>query len=559
MKIVSIKIGTRLALGFGMVCVLLVSLALLGVTMLSRINDGTSEIVDERWPQIAATYTIMERIDGIAIALRNMMLTDSADDKQKQVDSIMRSRQVILDAIASLRTGLTSPEHKALLQNLLAAREKYVADQNTLLKLIGEGRSEEARAFLTNELRPALAAYKEASVGLVRAQVDLMEETGKAAQATYAETRLLMLVLGAGAVLTAVGFAYRITRSVTGPLNEAVKVAQTVASGDLTSVIAVKSRDETGQLLQALKEMNDSLAGIVGQVRAGAETMATASGEIASGNLDLSSRTEQQASSLEETASSMEELTGTVKQNAGNAQQANQLADSASEVATKGGEVMAQAVDVMDSINASSRKIADIISVIDGIAFQTNILALNAAVEAARAGAQGRGFAVVASEVRNLAQRSAAAAKEIKVLIGDSVEKVDLGVKLIDQAGDTMSEIVASVGRVTDIMGEISAASEEQTSGIDQINQAISQMDQVTQQNAALVEEAAAASASLQEQAGKLAEVVSVFRLDPAQAHTAEDRWRGAAATVRPLAGKINPAGRAANDPRHALSEKAAG
>jgi len=260
--------------------------------------------------------------------------------------------------------------------------------------------------------------------------------------------------------------------------------------------------------------MNASLSHIVGEVRNGTDTIATASNEIAAGNLNLSSRTEQQASSLQETAASMEQLTSTVKQNADNASQANQLAVSASEVAVHGGKVVTQVVSTMGSINASSKKIVDIIGVIDGIAFQTNILALNAAVEAARAGEQGRGFAVVAAEVRNLAQRSASAAKEIKALIDDSVAKVNVGSKLVDQAGSTMEEIVTSIRRVTDIMGEITAASHEQTAGIDQINQAVSQMDQVTQQNAALVEEAAAAAASLQDQAATLAEVVSAFKLD---------------------------------------------
>jgi methyl-accepting chemotaxis protein len=329
---------------------------------------------------------------------------------------------------------------------------------------------------------------------------------------TSAERAMVATVIVAMAL--AIVIAWYIALAITRPIESAVKVAQTVAGGDLTSDITVETSEETGQLLQALKDMNGSLIRVVGQVRKGTSTMASATKEIASGNMDLSSRTEEQASSLEETASSMEELTSTVRHNTDNALQANQLAKTASNVAVQGGEVVARVVETMDSINESSGKIVDIIGVIDGIAFQTNILALNAAVEAARAGEQGRGFAVVASEVRNLAQRSAAAAKEIKQLIGDSVEKVGAGSKLVGEAGATMGEVVSSVQRVTDIISEISLATQEQSAGIDQINTAISQMDHVTQQNAALVEEAAAASAALEEQAARLMEVVSVFKLD---------------------------------------------
>jgi methyl-accepting chemotaxis protein len=320
-------------------------------------------------------------------------------------------------------------------------------------------------------------------------------------------------MLGVAAVALGVGFAWYITRTITRPISEAVKVAESVSSGDLTSDIVVHTRDEAGQLMHALKNMNSNLVNIVGQVRNGTDTMASASSEIAAGNLDLSSRTEQQASALEETASSMEELTSTVKINAENARQASQLAQDASQIASRGGAVVSEVVSTMSSINDSSRKIVDIISVIDGIAFQTNILALNAAVEAARAGEQGRGFAVVASEVRNLAQRAASAAKEIKQLINDSVRQVETGTGLVDKAGQTMDEIVASIARVTAIMSEIANASEEQREGIEQVNMAITQMDQVTQQNAALVEQAAAAAASMQEQSAQLAQAVSVFKL----------------------------------------------
>ncbi|NHZ32254.1 methyl-accepting chemotaxis protein [Massilia rubra] len=333
----------------------------------------------------------------------------------------------------------------------------------------------------------------------------------QAAAERAASIELLVIVL----VTVVVGAVIMVwlVRSITGPLNEAVNIARIVASGDLSTSIEARGSDEIGMLLKSLKDMHDSLAEIVGKVRAGTDAIASASSEIADGNLDLSARTEEQASSLEETASAMEELTSTVKQNGENASQASKLASDASTVAVRGGDAVAQMIHTMGSINESSRKIVDIIGVIDGIAFQTNILALNAAVEAARAGEQGRGFAVVASEVRNLAQRSAAAAKEIKALIGDSVDKVETGSKLVGQAGNTMNEVVASVQRVTAIIGEIAVASGEQNVGIDQINDAITQMDTVTQQNAALVEEAAAAAEAMKQQAASLAEAVSVFKI----------------------------------------------
>ncbi len=374
-------------------------------------------------------------------------------------------------------------------------------------------KAEDATAVLIKELHPVQKKWLDALGDLIATETKQNEQAIAEAESSYASAHTLMLLLAGFAIVFGTLIAWRITIGITGPIHIAVKLAQAVAAGDLTSRVEVKTTDETGQLLLALENMNDNLIKIVGEVRVGTDTIATASSQIAAGNFDLSSRTEEQASSLEETAASMEEMTSTVKQNADNARQANHLAASASEVAFKGGAVVAQVVQTMSSINESSKKIVDIIGVIDGIAFQTNILALNAAVEAARAGEQGRGFAVVASEVRNLAQRSAAAAKEIKGLIGDSVAKVDTGARLVEQAGVTMDEIVDSVKRVTDIMGEITSASQEQTSGIEQINQAISQMDQVTQQNAALVEEAAAAAESLQEQAGSLSQAVSVFRL----------------------------------------------
>jgi methyl-accepting chemotaxis protein-1 (serine sensor receptor) len=370
---------------------------------------------------------------------------------------------------------------------------------------------------------------------LVKKNIEVSKAGFDASQAKYHFVRNAFIAGILFGLLMAIVIGAWLVRSITAPLQAAVKIADGVAEGDLTQEIEAKSNDETGRLMHSLKRMNASLVKIVAEVRSGTDTITTASSEIAAGNMDLSSRTEQQASSLEETASSMEELTSTVKQNADNARQANQLAINASQVAVKGGAVVGQVVETMSSINASSRKIVDIISVIDGIAFQTNILALNAAVEAARAGEQGRGFAVVASEVRNLAQRSATAAKEIKSLIDDSVGKVDEGSKLVGEAGTTMNELVESVKRVTDIMAEIMAASQEQSAGIEQVNQAIAQMDQVTQQNASLVEEAAAAAESMQDQAGQLARAVGVFRLDGAYA-AAEARPAVAAPARAPRA-----------------------
>jgi methyl-accepting chemotaxis protein-1 (serine sensor receptor) len=379
------------------------------------------------------------------------------------------------------------------------------------------GDTEKAREVLRGPLTSMFKPMQQQMNDLIQLQMDVSKAEYEQSQARYSSSRIIAIAAIALGLLVGAAMAVSLISGITRSLAEALKLARSVAEGDLTQRVDIRSNDELGQLLHALRTMNDKLVGIVTQVRHGTDTIATASSQIAAGNMDLSSRTEQQASSLEETASSMEELTSTVRQNADNARQANQMAAAASSIAVKGGEVVTQVVSTMESIRASSGKIVDIIAVIDGIAFQTNILALNAAVEAARAGEQGRGFAVVASEVRSLAQRSGAAAKEIKGLIDTSVEKVDAGSLLVGQAGKTMQEIVVSVAKVTDVMAEIMAASQEQSAGIEQVNQAVSQMDQVTQQNAALVEEAAAAAQSLQEQADSLAKEVSVFRLDGVQ------------------------------------------
>ncbi|HJX57502.1 MAG TPA: methyl-accepting chemotaxis protein, partial [Thiobacillus sp.] len=420
-----------------------------------------------------------------------------------------------IDKLWAKYMGTTlAPEEKQLAEAFTSQWKTYQTSRNVTLKHAMEGDLEAATKNTLTDAGPKFTAARETLFKLIELQGAVAKQEFNQAHDRSVSIRNFAIVAVTVGLALAAWLSFSLIRAIVRPLDEAVKLARAVAEGDLTQNIDVHSTDEIGQLMQALKDMNDSLVRVVGQVRTGTDTVATASSQIAAGNLDLSSRTEEQASSLEETASSMEELTSTVKQNAENARQANQLVVSTSDIAVKGGQIVGQVVDTMASIKDSSRKIADIIGVIDGIAFQTNILALNAAVEAARAGEQGRGFAVVASEVRNLAQRSASAAKEIKSLIEDSVGKVDAGGKLVDEAGKTMGEIVSSVKRVTDIMSEIAAASQEQSSGIEQVNQAITQMDQVTQQNAALVEEAAAAAESLQDQAGKLTEAVSVFKLE---------------------------------------------
>ncbi len=518
MSLSNLKIGARLGLGFALVLALLVAVAGLGLASMGRIDAGMEQIVDNHNVKIFSAGAMGENFRDISLAVANIVLVTDPGDVKTQVENLAAARARYGAAKKVLIATELSAREKELLakleQAILFAKPKV--DRTVELGMAGS--REEATENMLKQSAPATIAAIAVLDEIVEFEKKLETEAAAAAKAEYVKVNRLMMIIGALAVLGGAVVAWFITRSITGPIRAAVALAETVASGDLSSKVEVTSGDETGQLMAALKHMNDNLNQIVGEVRSGTDAIATASGEIASGNLDLSSRTEQQASALEETASSMEELTSTVKQNADNARQANVLAASASDVAVKGGQVVSQVVDTMGAINASARKIVDIIGVIDGIAFQTNILALNAAVEAARAGEQGRGFAVVATEVRNLAQRSAAAAKEIKVLIGDSVAAVETGSRLVDQAGDTMGDIVASVARVTDIMSEITAASHEQEAGIEQINQAIGEMDAVTQQNAALVEEAAAAAGSLREQAGNLAHAVSVFKLDTRRA-----------------------------------------
>ncbi len=509
----NLKIGMRLGIAFGLVLLLLVAIASVGVTRLNAAGKMTSEIVKDRYSKALYSNNIKASVNISGANLRNALLATTPEDQRKYLGLMAEAAKVTSDNYAALEKIVNTQIEQENLKTMVDGRTKFGAARQRALNLLKEGNRDQAIDILFKEVIPQQDTYFSAIDTMIKDQSDQMDRTSETALGEARSAKILVMALSIASVLLAAIVSVVITRSITQPVNDAVRVAQTVSTGDLTSRIDVHGKDETGQLLQALKNMNDALINIVREVRGGTDAIATASRQIAAGNADLSSRTEGQASSLEETASSMEELTSTVKRNADNARQASQLAESASDVATKGGTVVSEVVETMGAINESARKIVDIIGVIDGIAFQTNILALNAAVEAARAGEQGRGFAVVASEVRSLAQRSAAAAKEIKHLIDNSVEKVDAGSKLVDQAGETMQEVVESIRRVTNIMAEISVASEEQTTGIEQVNQAVAQMDQVTQQNAALVEESAAASEAMRDQADKLAQVVGVFKI----------------------------------------------
>ncbi|OEZ59194.1 methyl-accepting chemotaxis protein I [Janthinobacterium sp. HH103] len=513
----NLKIGVRLGGGFAAVLLLLTTLTVVGIVQMQSASKETDALVNVkvRNERLIGEWTKVIEVNAARTAAA-WKVGDPEHQKQFEQEMAVSSARATEIQNAIGKSELNA-EEQSLYQEVLSTRKAYTEVRKNVFKAKNAGDLELGKRLYEGDMVAKRDIYLASLKKLELLEAKLLDETAAQIRSRYENGRLLLISLGVVAILLGIACAYWITRSITRPITRAVEVAQAVSAGDLTSHIVVESRDETGQLMHALKNMNDKLVSIVGQVRAGTESISTASSEIAAGNLDLSSRTEEQASSLEETASSMEELTSTVKLNADNARSANQLAIDASQIASKGGVVVSEVVSTMGSINDSSRKIVDIISVIDAIAFQTNILALNAAVEAARAGEQGRGFAVVASEVRNLAQRSSAAAKEIKGLIDDSVQKVEAGSQLVDKAGRTMDEIVQSISHVTQIMNQITDASDEQRTGIEQVNRAIGQMDQVTQQNAALVEEAAAAAESMQEQAAKLADVVGVFKLDATQ------------------------------------------
>jgi len=513
MNLAQMKISTRLTLAFAAMALAMAVLGGLAIYKVVGVQRAFSTVMDDRYVNVRVANDIKLGNNDVSQALRNLFIMSEPADIKAQYDIIGGSSKRANENMDKLKQNLTSDAGKTAYAKLAEARAAYRAPRDHTIELLRAGKMDEARIALVKEVRPVQIAYMDRIEDLIALQDKLMDESGAEVNASVQSTKVTVASLLAAAFALACVLAVWIIRSTTRPIVEAVGIARAVAAGDLAMEIRADGRNETGLLLAALHEMKTRLATTVGEVRRNAEGVATASAQIAQGNNDLSSRTEQQAASLEETAASMEELNATVRQNADNARQANQLAAAASTVAIQGGEVVGEVVGTMKGINDSSKKIADIIGVIDGIAFQTNILALNAAVEAARAGEQGRGFAVVASEVRSLAQRSAEAAKDIKTLISASVERVEHGTALVDRAGTTMQEVVTSIRRVTDIMGEISAASTEQSSGVAQVGEAVTQMDRATQQNAALVEESAAAAESLKTQADRLVEAVAVFKI----------------------------------------------
>ncbi|MDN4053016.1 methyl-accepting chemotaxis protein [Massilia sp. YIM B02763] len=519
MNLANMKVGVRLGLGFALVLVLLVIVTVVGIVRMAQIQNRLDHVVSVSNVVNRLVVDMRHNVSERVASLRTLtLMTDPADmepelarfkDETAKYDALQQK-------LSAKFAEEASDQEKALLKQIKEAESVAMPAIAKASELYLANNAMDATRVMIKEIRPAQKKWLEALDQLGAMEDKQNAQTKADAEAQFSNARNFMLVLLAVAVAIGIAAATFITRGLLkqlgGEPEYTAKIAGSIAHGDLSIAIETDATDR-GSLLTEMKQMRNSLVDIVSQVRRGTHTITTASREIAAGNADLSSRTELQASSLEKTASTMEELTSTVKQNADNAREANQLAAAASDVARKGGAVVSQVVGTMGEINSSASKIADIIGVIDGIAFQTNILALNAAVEAARAGEQGRGFAVVASEVRNLAQRSAAAAKEIKTLIGDSVEKISRGSKLVGEAGVTMDEVVDSVKRVTDIMSDIAAASAEQSAGIEQVNVSIIEMDGMTQQNAALVEQAAAAFQSLQDQAAELQRVVSIFKL----------------------------------------------
>jgi methyl-accepting chemotaxis protein len=553
LKFTSLTIKGKLVAGFGLLAAIVFVVSAMSLSALSDATNGFSSYVHGINARADVAAQIRTAVDRRAIAARNLVLVTKPSDLEMEKTAVMRAHEDVQSRMKQLKDMIavamdTSDKARSLVGEIDRVESLYGPVATTIVSLALAGKHDEAIQMMDDQCRPLLAQLVKATDDYANYTREREDQMVSGYEDHYRSQRNLLVALCVAAMGLAFGLGMFITRSITRPIQRAVDVASTVARGDLRSRIVVDSHDETGQLLGALADMNARLIETVGHVRESSGSIASASMEIASGNADLSQRTEEQAASLEETAASMEQLTSTVRQNTENAQQASVLATNASDVAQRGSTVVGQVVETMHGISESSAKIAEITGLIEGIAFQTNILALNAAVEAARAGEQGRGFAVVASEVRSLAQRSSSAAKEIKDLIANSVQQVQDGSMLANQAGQTMAEVTQAVARVTDIMEEIAAASIEQGRGIEQVNQAITQMDEVTQQNAALVEEAAAASQSLENQGRQLTQAVAFFVMDGA-AVPVQAAARTVARAVAPAARRVAKAGPAAVRP----------
>ncbi|AOG24518.1 methyl-accepting chemotaxis protein [Acidovorax sp. RAC01] len=516
----SLSISSRLGLGFGCVLVLLIAVAAVGQLSLGKVHDQMRQITGAGAEKSKLVNGMLETVSTIGIQSRSAAMLNDIDPKQaqEQIAAVATSLKEYARQEAALadllrQSSSATPAQIKLLEEVQALGGKTRPELATAIKAADDGDTVSATLALMTRVAPNENVWRAKLRELIELQNTLNAEATASAEQTQSRARTVGGLLVTLAIALGVLIAWRITTSITAPIGRAVVVAERIANGDLTSQIEVRIHDETGRLLDAIAAMQDRLRALVGDISQTADSILVASSEVASGNLDLSQRTEHTSHNLQGAASALADLTGTVSQSADSARQANQLASTASDAATRGGEVVGQVVRTMDTISASSRKIADIISVIDGIAFQTNILALNAAVEAARAGEQGRGFAVVASEVRSLAGRSAEAAKQIKALIGASVDQVQEGSTLVNHAGKTIQDLVLSVRRVSDIMGEITAATQEQSQRIGHVSQSVGELEEMTQQNAALVEEGAAAADSLKEQAGRLTQMVHAFRL----------------------------------------------
>ena len=498
MKLADVRIGSRLAGAFAVVFILLLVILGVGIRVIDGVNDTMGRVVEDRYALIALTNQVKSVGDRGATTIGRLLLASTPEAAKKYMDDYAVIRQTNSENLARLEKMLGDEDSKRLFAEQSDARKAYGAVVRKVFDLLAAGDRDGAMAAYQEQMAGPQARYYALIDKMVDFQAARMAADVAQANERSRAAKVDMVVASALALLLGAVTAFFITRSITQPIERAIELAERVAAGDLTARVRASGKDEVARLTAALQHMVENLHRIVTEVRSGADTIANAAQEVAQGNQDLAARTEQQAAALQQTASAMEQLTSSVRLSADNAGEADRSASSASGIATQGGEVVGQVVETMSSISAASRRIVEIIGVIDGIAFQTNILALNAAVEAARAGEQGRGFAVVASEVRSLAQRSATAAKEIKRLIDDSVEQVEAGGRMVEQAGETMQQVVGSIRQVSHIVAEISSSSREQSAGIEQVNVAVVQMDDSTQKNAAMVEQSTAAARALQ-------------------------------------------------------------